>query len=283
MRPKIIYLKTAFKILPSDDEELSMHLLAEVGNEGVSFLFYTREPHRAEGLLAYQFDANISPRQLSEELSEIVENEPSLRQSFSSVNIIYNIREATLVPRTYHNPMVKEETLSLLFGNQKEASLFDEHVRGKDIVNVYRVSKILVDTLRELFPFSVSYHSNTLLIPKLTENDNQLNCTVYQEFIKVILSKNGTIQLAQYLNYSTTTDVVYHLLNVCAQHEIPADSVSLSLSGMIDEKSALYKDLYNYFLQINFSSLPEGISSADGFDEHPQHFFQHLILLSACV
>lgn len=283
MRPKIIYLKTAFKILPTEASGQSQHLLIEAGMENISFLFYTRSPFRVEGLLAYQVESDETPGQVAERLKTLMEEEPSLKQSFHSTNILYNVKETTLVPSSFHNPFVKEEMLSLMYGGNKEAAVSDEQVKGKEMVNIYRVDKMIVDTLREIFPFSVSGHSNTLLIPAIPADGARLFCIIYQQSVKMIFLNEGELQIARHFSYSTAIDIVYQLLHTCKEYAIQPDDVQLSLSGMIDEKSALYAELYNYFLQIEFNALPEEAVLSAGFEEFPGHYFQHLILLAACV
>ncbi len=283
MRPKIIYLKTAFRILPFVTVDQSMHLLVEVGAEGISFLYFTKEPLKAEGVLMCQFDKNLSALQTAAAIRNLISDEASLQQSFSSVNILHNVKESTLVPDNFHHPMMKEEILTTLFGSDRQTVIFDEHIRNKNITNIYRVAKPVVELLRESFPFSSAYHTNTLLVPQLRGGGVRLYCIVSQQTVKIVLLNEEVLQLTQQFCYQTAVDVVYHLLNAAERYEFPPENVELILSGMIDESSNLYKELYKYFLQISFAELPSGIAINDGFDEHPPHFFQHLILLSACV
>jgi hypothetical protein len=52
---------------------------------------------------------------------------------------------------------------------------------------------------------------------------------------------------------------------------------------MINDGSALYKEIYPYFLKIGFDNLPADIQVADGINELPNHLFSHLTTLATCV
>jgi hypothetical protein len=51
------------------------------------------------------------------------------------------------------------------------------------------------------------------------------------------------------------------------------------LSGLIDKQSALYKELYQYFINIEFSEAGWNMAGT----EYPAHFFTSLNDLAQCV
>ena len=53
--------------------------------------------------------------------------------------------------------------------------------------------------------------------------------------------------------------------------------VQLSISGLVDKDSALYKELYSYFINIEFRNA--NWTHAD----HPNHFFTHLNDIVKCA
>ena len=126
-------------------------------------------------------------------------------------------------------------------------------------------------------------HSTSLQLKKADLNLDTIHCIVYPNSIKVLFYREDKIQLVQYFSYNIALDVVYHLLNVCAQHSVEADSITILLSGMIDEKSNLYNEIYKYFLMINLNQLPANVSLSDEVMQYPHHFFSHLISLASCV
>jgi hypothetical protein len=72
-------------------------------------------------------------------------------------------------------------------------------------------------------------------------------------------------------------DVVYYLLNICQKFGLSQEATHLSLSGLIDKDSALFKDIYQYFSDISFN---EGVSLND---DYPAHYFTSIYQLAACA
>ena len=51
----------------------------------------------------------------------------------------------------------------------------------------------------------------------------------------------------------------------------------------IEKKSAIFKELYQYFLNIEFASANDDIRLSGDFYEYPVHFFSSLFKLALCV
>jgi hypothetical protein len=95
--------------------------------------------------------------------------------------------------------------------------------------------------------------------------------------------KNNSILLAQIFAYSKPADILYWLLKICKELSLSQNEVKLSISGLIDGRSAMYKELDQYFLNIEFASIANGVKLSNPFHEYPIHFFSSLYKLAACV
>jgi len=102
----------------------------------------------------------------------------------------------------------------------------------------------------------------------------------YQNKIVIALLKKGMLQIVQTFKYTTATDVVFHMLNICEQFK--AKEINIKISGMIEKDSALFKEIYKYFLHIDFDNLPSDLSSDERIKELPNHFFSHLFSIALC-
>jgi hypothetical protein len=91
------------------------------------------------------------------------------------------------------------------------------------------------------------------------------------------------VQLAQIFPYIKVEDILYWLLDICRQFSLPQTEVKLVLSGLIEKKSAIFKELYQYFLNIEFASVTDDIRLSGDFYEYPSHFFSSLFKLALCV
>ena len=99
------------------------------------------------------------------------------------------------------------------------------------------------------------------------------------QLYNVYAARQDILLLSQYYPYSTPGDVVYYLLKICHQFSLPQQEVQLQLSGLIEKQSALYKELYQYFIKIDFRDASWNIPDS----EYPNHFFTSLNDLAQCV
>jgi hypothetical protein len=274
-------LKTAFKILPTAPATLPQHLLIEIGQEGLSIIYYSIAPFQVEGWMNFHFDKNQPSSQMAAAVDELLEKEslPPL----NSCHIFFNFKESTLVPRKFFREEEAAAMLDCLYGSQPTDAVFWEPLNSIDAVNIYRVDDQLYNLLNNKFLSAVFYHSHSILLPYLLRVQEELFCTVYQDSIRVVLSRGDKLQIVQYFEYNTPSDVAYHLLNVCGRHQVSPSEIRLNLTGFIERDSNLYEELYKYFLDIRLAELPDGVLLSGGVSEMPAHFFSHLIALGQCV
>ena len=98
-------------------------------------------------------------------------------------------------------------------------------------------------------------------------------------YFRVIVKKDGQLHLAQTYAYTTPLDVVYFLLKICSEFGLSQEQSTLSISGLVEKESALYRELYNYFLNIQFRNPAQ----PDLPDGHPAHFFTSISNLAVCA
>lgn len=276
-------MRIAFKIPPHTHDYTNLHLLAEVGKDEISFLIFSKSPFELKGFYTYSFNKHISDRECANFIKEIVNKEQVLQNKFTGVNVFYNRKECSTVPAEYFSEGNKHTFCNLLFGEDETSFCFHENAKKSDIKVVYRVPAKVHDMLREMFPSNIFAHSLSVEVSGHTHTGNVLACTVYHNTVKMILYKEDKLQAVQYAEYTVPADVCYHLLNLCERADIELSSVQLMLSGMVDEHSNLYKEIYRYFLQVAFLPLATGTTVADKLAEHPSHFYSHLSVLAQCV
>lgn len=257
---------------------MDAHLLVEAGDEDISLLIFSKSSFKIEGLYSLSLDKNTFPTDYIKELTNFLEQNRSLDSSaFSSIRIFYNFSTTALVPLQYFKGEEKEEILGQLFVPDKMRSCFEESCRDSDIKNIYSVPAIVHDKFMALYPSAKFAHSTSYQVNK--NNDSVMHCIIYNASIKIIFVKEGQLQIVQYSDYTTPTDVCYHLLNVAEIFETDAASIQLMLSGMIDVDSTLYQEIYKYFLHINFATTHD-VVVAEGLEGLPSHFYHHLTALA---
>lgn len=273
-------MKIAFKIPPDTTDYSSLHLAAEAGSDEVSFLIFEKHPFTAHGFYTFNFDKHLNATELAAKVAEIIEREDVLKKQFASTTIFYNFREITLVPDAYFAYGKNEAACNLMFGEDKRTIAFYDNVKGIPAKAVYRAPQKVHDVLRNHFAGSIFKHAASCI---QAHEGNVIDCTVYHSTIRVIIWKEGKLQLVQYFDYSSPADIVYHLLNICRQLDLSQDSVRLLLSGMVAESSVLYEEIHKYFLNVELKAQPEGVSLAGKLNDHPHHYYNHLTEPALCV
>lgn len=135
--------------------------------------------------------------------------------------------------------------------------------------------------LRRQFPGAEYYHvfSPALRAPLGIDAGQVLQVHFAPGQFRVLARNNGRLQLLQQYRYEAPLDVVYYLLRIASESGLPGADTTLVLSGLIDEESALYRELHQFFGRIHFAA-PEGVTAEEG---RPAHFFTSLYNLAQCV
>ncbi len=283
MPAKVIYLKPAFNILPDAGDKDSLHLLIEVGEEGISFVWYSKSPSFIQGLAVYNFPGQLGYAGIATEIDSIFRSNGLLNNWYASVTICYDFKESLLLPAEYNIPNAAEEMLSLVYDSGNMEDIKTESITTTSMLNAYAVDRKIASVLLNKFPGAVTFHSSSLLLQKMQPLGTILYCIIFHNTLKVFLFKEGILQFTQQFQYTKPVDVSYHLLNSCAQYNITGSEVSLHLSGMIEANSNLYNEIYKYFLNINFEQQDAAITTHDRIRFYPEHFFSHLTTMVSCV
>ncbi len=279
---KIHVLKVAFKIPPIVEDISLLHLLLEVGNNEVSLLLYSTNPFTLQGHFIFTLEDKFFTKDYENTVKMILAQYHLVPMHFASVNIIYNYKESALIPNEYFVDTTKENVCELMFGKDTTAYTFQENVKDSEMKLIYRVPQKMFDLWNQLYPKNKFSHATSSQLLQ-NKSANILHCIIYQHNIKIILFKGNELQIVQYFDYETPLDVCYHLLNVCELFNVTISDVLLSLSGMIEENSNLYNEMYKYFLNITFTQLSNEAICADSMKEQPQHFYSNLTALALCV
>ncbi len=271
-------MKTVYNIPLDASESTAANLLIEIGATGLSLFWTGIDPMTIKGVCIYTFEENEN---IIAAVKDIFNTNCLNSQTHRSVTVGYNFKETLLVPANYFNPALNEEMLSLVHGQLMNVTIKSDEIRTKNIYNVYSIPTEIDLLLEETFPLSNRFHSNTKQI-QTAENKNKLICSIFYDSIKVILFKNDVLEIVQQYKFNTPENVVYHLLNICQQHEVTVEEITLVISGMITEDSQLYKQLYNYFINIEFDNIPDNVSVEEKLQFLPAHFLRHLTTLASC-
>lgn len=253
----------------NDDQPISGagHILVEVGGYGITIVWYNLEEKSVKGIRAFQFNGTDSkdyPAQIQQVL-----NVSGLEHLH--VKLLFNNKESVIVPVEYHKTDADVRMMSLFFGNE-DGVTYSGKVHGDDQTDVvFRVGTPVAHYFESRFQGVQFQHATQYQIAACNEG---LSCSVYPNYIKVLLVQNNILQLVQYFDYQTPTDVAYHLLNICDIYSLNRETISLYISGMVDHESNLYKECSRYFL--NIQPEPSRLSMPESMDSSAHHYFSQL-------
>ena len=273
---KDFLVKELFRI-QNNKEPVQPVLLLQAGDDHLAFAITNKDAcELAE--LAYCTLDSIN----SETLNEILSQYPVLKnQQFYDTQVSFATSQAVLVPATDAGTADAEIILNSRFGKQEGGRIVSELIPEWQFYNAYKVDNTLWEWVHTIFPFAKFRHQYSLGLKQVMAADEEGGMWI--EFgrsqFSVLAAAGGKILLANSYEYTTPDDVLFVLLKICQQFSLSQQAVDLWLCGLIDRQSALYKELYQYFLNIEFRE--SGWHAAS--QEYPSHFFTSLNDLASCV
>lgn len=270
-------LKKIFHIGPAEGEEPAQPVLAiRIGERHCGVAITDRSGNELHSLDYYTIDeSETNP------LSAIFNDRPELDKAFYKVMVSYDHPQSTLVPLQQYQYENSSPLLKSLYGVNGLSAIVSESIPEWQVYNVYAVPKDLQEWVSRKFAAGTYWHQYTIAIRHLGAADTtgRLLVDFRTDDFTVIAASGSKLLLAQNFTYTTPEDVLYYLLKICQEFGLSQQEVQLSLSGLIDKQSALYKDLYQYFIHIEFREAGWNIPSG----EYPAHFFTSLNDLARCA
>ncbi len=212
-------------------------------------------------------------------LEELMQLAPVLKEQFYSVQVSWDFTGSALLSSADHQPEESGKLLRALYGTNGQEAVITENIADWQLYNMYAVPAELLHKVQQQFPAAQSRHQFSLAIKQVIAATEQGN--MYVDFrpddFTIMLVRSSRLLLAQTYAYSTPEDVLYYLLKCCEQLGLSQQELQLQVSGLIDIDSALYKELYQYFLHIDFRQ------SGWQANDYPAHFFTTLNDLARCA
>lgn len=276
-------LQKVVSILPEPDDAGALDLIVEAGSYGLSCLWYRHDEKRVEGILVSYGNGLTSGEQLARDIRRIFESEPVLNEGYRSVSVFHNFPETLIFPDRFFSEGNTTSSMKLFYGEPEAVRERQGIINGKEMTTAYRVPEP-VDAFFNSYLFNYQpSHSFQALLTSPATKETCICCTLYPGCFRVLVYKEGKLQLAAIHDYFAPEDVAYVLLNICLQHEVKPADMPLVIDGMIEENSNLFLELSKYFQQVGFAETPSGIHLNRSIQEYPSHYFHHLIELATCA
>jgi len=274
-------MKSVFKIGQSDGVNTSQaNLLMEIGETHCCFAIVGHPDQMMIQSVYYAAEENDR----DDMLKKILQVHPELKQSFRQTVIGYYMRENILIPSKLYHFEETKKLLQALYEKDHNATI-SESVSEWQLYNAYNVPVSLHELLSRSFATGNFWHVYSVILKNKIEQHEggKLVIDFKTDSFSVVVIKHHSILLAQIFAYSKPADILYWLLKICKELSLSQNEVKLLISGLIDKRSAMYKDMEQYFFDIEFASVANGVRLSNPFHEYPIHFFSSLYKLAACV
>ena len=274
-------MKPVFKIGTSADLNASQaNLLMEIGETHCCFAIVGHPDQLIAQSVYYAAEENDR----DDMLKKIIQAHPELTRSFRQTVIGYYMRENILIPSKLYHFEETKKLLQALYEKDQNTTI-SESVSEWQLYNAYNVPVSIHELLSRSFATGNFWHVYSVILKnKIDQHEGgKLVIDFKTDSFSVVVIKHQSILLAQIFSYSKSADMLYWLLKICKEFSLSQDEVKLLISGLIDQRSAMYKDLGQYFLNIEFASVANGVKLSHSFQEYPVHFFSSLYKLAACV
>ena len=217
-------------------------------------------------------------------LETVIERHAELRQSFRKTVIGYYLPESILVPSRFYRYDEAPELLRALYQKGSNVAV-SEAVPEWQLYNSYHVPTPIHQFLSAQYSTGNFWHVYSITL-KNAVGDNESGTLIVDfktDSFMAMAIKNNSLLMAQIFPYTKSDDVLYWLLKICKQFSLSQSAVKVILSGLVDKQSAVFKDLYQYFLNLDFAPIENDIQLSRAFEEYPVHFFSSLYKLALCA
>ncbi len=256
-------------------------LLLETGSAYSAFAILNKATNEVNRLFYYEKD-----NEEEDQLLLMHGKHEELGNAFADVLISYCFPETVLVPAAYYTTADAKNMLQLVHNTEpwlaKEVA---DHVPEWHLYNVYSVPRQVIAWMNRKFHSGKYWHCHTLALnaaAAFSERGGMLVDFKTNQF-SVVLAKAHQLLLAQTFVYEQPEDVLFYLLKICNQFLLVQEEVEVLLSGLVEEQSAVYRELYQYFSHLHFRDIPDAVKLPSAAENYPRHFFSSLLNLATCA
>ena len=264
-------MKTLFTIGSEEEIKSKDILLLEMGKEYAVYAFMD------EAIQQFHLVEYINFNELEAE-ERIISTIDKLK-TFNPERVIVSsaFPEALLVPQHY---FTNAHSFVDDIYSPVHYHYLDDRIQEWQIVTAYGIPSGIYYSLINTFTSTEFHHVYTCAVKKNRLDENYISVHFNTHYFRVMIKKNNQIQLIQTYSYKTPLDVIYYLLKLSYEFSLSQSEVLLVVSGLVDEQSALYTEIRNYFLNVEFT---EPTQYQIPKNDHPHYFFGSLYNLAECV
>jgi len=203
---------------------------------------------------------------------------------YNQVRIAFNMNETIMVPSRFFNAENEFLQFNTLFGLNEDNIFISDYIASSEIYCLSAVPISIHAAFSARFYSARFRNINAVIIGKFNSSRDESVLLDFRidEFSIIVFRKNELL-LSRIFTYNVPEDVLYYLLRVCKELHISQQEAGVYLSGLIEKDSAVYRELYKYFIHLDFENLPEEIKIDSDLEKYPPHYYSSICKLASCV
>jgi hypothetical protein len=276
LQPGKMNLKKLFHIINAEAGSTAVQpvLALSVSQRYFCFSISNAQGNQLSQLAFYSAD-EINP----ETLAEILSLHPEASASFYKVAVCYHYPKHVLVPNEFYNHENIGDLWKSVHGVAVVKNIISEYAAEWQLHTVYAVPADVQQFLSRRYPTAGFKHYSTLALKNLALDGQAavLKIDFGVDEFELVAVKQNKLLLIERFEYSTPNDIIYQLLKICNEYSLSQYETHLSVSGLVDKDSALYKEMYSYFIKIDFNNATWNHA------DYPTHFFTVLNEIAKCA
>jgi hypothetical protein len=246
-------------------------LLMEIGPDYCCYGFFNEAGKSFLQIRFISFDEQEADKEMENILSEIAVKP-------GKVIISSAFAEALVCPGSFAQ---SDDAIHKVIYQEAGHKILYDKVKEWQMDTVYSLPASLFSIIERKLPgagFCHAYTSSLKIYNGFVAPD-QIDIHFTTNYFRVIVKKESLLQLAQTYHYKTPLDVIYYLLKITYEFQLDQSETFVIVSGLVEQESALYQELHNYFVNIHFAQAP---SYELPGDDYPHYYFNSLYNLAAC-
>ncbi|GAC1380942.1 MAG: hypothetical protein NVSMB45_04930 [Ginsengibacter sp.] len=267
-------MNPVFEIIPAYIEPQFTNLFCQISEDTLTYFYQNDKDKAITGLSLYELPHKFSETEFT--VKDILDEKQVLRKTYNKVIISYSFSEFALVPYSLYSEEEHRSILNTLYGTGSDKMILNDNLPNLEIHNFYSIPLYIHYYVISHFPLAKFNHEVSYLLKNEPFEATAIQVNFHHSKLVVIVWVNGKLVLANTFFFTAAEDVIYHLLNVCKQLGLD-NSTDILVGGMIDNDSALAKEINKYFSKIIYST--HSATLADSLQHFPAHYFSHLFSL----
>lgn len=212
------------------------------------------------------------------------EETPALNTRYYQAAIAYDTNESIQIPSVIYKYEEGQLHLDAIYGRDIYTTVVSENVAGRNFHNIYRLPTDLHSAASWKFLSGKFWNIYSVLLKNYSsKNEDVMIVDFKTDDLSLVVLRDNKLVLTKTFSYTLPDDVLYYLLKCSQQSNLSQQTVRLLLSGLIEKDSAIYRELYKYFINIEFDVLTPDIKLAEPLKAHPDHYYSSISKLAACV